>query len=190
MNKDVFLQKLSGYLKKLSKAEKEDILSDFEEYFTFAVQEGEDEQAVCARLGDPKKIAKEYYSQKMIEEANNQKSFKSMSRAFAASAGLSIINFFYVLCVVVVGYIVIASLYIAACATGLSAVLALVGSVVMFGMTGPLTGWISIMLSIGLIALAVLGFIGIMQLTKLFSRGNMNFLNMTNRGIKRGAQNE
>jgi uncharacterized membrane protein len=99
----------------MTKEEHDDIMADFGEYFTCAAAEGKSEEDICARLGDPRKIAKEYYSQKMIEEANAQKSFKSMGRAVAASAGLGIANFFYAVCVVTVGYIVIASLYIAVC---------------------------------------------------------------------------
>ena len=65
VNKSLFLKKLTSHLSKMSKAEKDDILSDFEEYFACAARDGEDEQAVCERLGDPKKIAKEYYVQKV-----------------------------------------------------------------------------------------------------------------------------
>lgn len=190
MNKNDFIKKLTGHLGKMSKEERDDILADFNEYFTYGVKDGEDEAAVCERLGDPRKIAKEYYSQKMIEEANQQKSFKSMGRAVVASAGLSIVNFFYAICVVAVGYIVIASLYIAICSTGIAGLASLVGSIVLFGVVGPVFGILAIFASILLVALSVLGFIGIMQLAKLFRKGNMHFLNMTRRGIRKGNENE
>ena len=122
MKKQEFMKTLSRHLGKLPKEDREDILADFEEYFSVAQRENESEEALCQRLGDPKKIAKEYYLQMTIEDANSKKSFKSMSRAFAASASMGIVNFFYVLCIVIVGYIVIAALYIAACSIGLSGI--------------------------------------------------------------------
>lgn len=190
MNKTVFLKQLSGHLSKMSKGERDEIISDFEEYFAFALKDGEDEQVVCDRLGEPKKIAKEYYTQKYIEEANKEKSFKTMIKAFASSAGLGVLNFLYVLCVVVVGYIVIASLYIAVCSAGLGAFAAIGWTIVFFGAIDGFAAWLGIFAGIGLLALCVLGFIGIMQVTKQFKRANMYFLNMTKKGIKRGSQDE
>jgi len=190
MNRQVFMRKLAGNLKKMPKEERADILSDFEEYFTYNMKDGEDEAAVCERLGDPKKIAREYYSQRMIEEANQSKSFKSMGRAVFASAGLSIVNFFYAICVVAVGYIVIASLYIAVVSVGLSGLAAVVMSIIFAGGFGAAAVGAGIASGIALAALGVLGFIGVMQLAKLFRRGNMAFLNMTRRGKTRRFENE
>lgn len=190
MNKSEFLKQLSGCLGKMTKEEQDEIMADFTEYFTCAASEGADEEAICARLGDPRKIAKEYYSQKMIEEANEQKSFKSMGRAVAASAGLGIANFFYAVCVVAVGYIVIASLYIAVCAVGVTGAATIIGSAVLFGTFVPEAGIFSIFAGIAMAALSVLGFIGVMKLAGLFARGNMRFLNMTRAGIKGGLNNE
>lgn len=190
MNRNEYLKQLSGHLNKMSKAEHDEIMADFNEYFECAAKEGRDEASVCERLGDPRKIAKEYYMQKMIEEANQSKTFKSMGRAVAASAGLSIANFFYAVCVVAVGYIVIASLYIAVCSVGLGAAAALVVSLVSIGAVGPLAVFLGIFSSIALASLAVLGFIGVMKLASLFAKGNVRFLNMTRRGIKGGLDNE
>lgn len=184
MKKQEFLRKLSSHLKKLPKEDRDDIMADFEEYFLMAQSEHESEESLCARLGDPKKIAKEYHVQKFIEEANQKKSFKSMSRAFAASAGLGIANFFYVLCVVVVGYIVVSALYVAACSVGISGIATLV-AVAIFGFGYSAVLVIGYLLAgVALIAIGVLMFIGIIQLAKLFRKANMKFLNMTKRGIK------
>ncbi|MBT3318748.1 MAG: DUF1700 domain-containing protein [Clostridia bacterium] len=185
MKKQEFMKKLSAHLKKMPKLDRDDILADFEEYFDAAQAENENEETLCERLGDPKKIAKEYYMQKYIEEANMQKSFKSMSRAFAASASLGIVNFFYVLCVVIVGYIVISALYIAICSIGLGAIAAFIAGIIFGGMYGPLALWLVLFGSVALLALSVLGFIGIMKLAKLFRKANMRFLNMTRKGIIR-----
>ena len=190
MNKSEFLKKLSGNLKKMSREEHDEIMADFTEHIDFALSRGEDETAVTLRLGDPKKIAREYYTQKMIEEANSQKSFKSMGRAVVASAGLSIVNFLYAICVVAVGYIVIAVLYITVCSIGLGALAGVVGSIVCYGVFGALVAWLGIFAGLGLTALSILGFIGIMKLAGLFRKGNMRFLNMTRRGMKGGKKDE
>ena len=190
MKKQEFMKTLSRHLGKLPKEDREDILADFEEYFSVAQRENESEEALCQRLGDPKKIAKEYYLQMTIEDANSKKSFKSMSRAFAASASMGIVNFFYVLCIVIVGYIVIAALYIAACSIGLSGIGVLIVAAI-FGLGyGSLAFAALILAAIALVAMGVLMFIGIIQLAKLFRKANMKFLNMTKRRINGRAQNE
>jgi len=190
VKKQVFMKKLSGHLTKMSKEERQDILSDFEEYFTYAAKDGEDEQAVCERLGDPKKIAREYYTQKVIEEANQTKSFKSMGRAVFASAGLSLVNFFYAICIVAVGYIVIASLYIAVVSIGLAGLAVIVASFIFMFAAGPQVVALGVIAGVGLAAFSVLAFIAVMQIAKLFRRGNMRFLNMTRRGKKGSRINE
>ena len=189
MNRTEYLKQLSSHLKKMTKEEHDEIMADFGEYFSCAAKEGRDEASVCERLGDPRKIAKEYFMQKMIEEANQKKTFKSMGRAVAASAGLGIANFFYAVCVVGVGYIVIAALYIAVCSVGLASAATIIFSLISLGAFLPGT-LLCIFAGIALAALSVLGFIGIMKLAGLFAKGNMRFLNMTRRGIKGGLEDE
>jgi uncharacterized membrane protein len=190
VNRNEYLKQLSAHLNKMSKEEHDEIMADFGEYFECAAKEGRDEASVCERLGDPRKIAREYYTQKMIEEANRSKTFKSMGRAVAASAGLGIANFFYAVCVVAVGYIVIASLYIAVCSAGLGGAAAFVISLVSIGAAGPLVVLLGVFSSVALASLSVLGFIGVMKLAGLFAKSNMRFLNMTRRGIKGGYGHE
>jgi uncharacterized membrane protein len=186
MNKKEFIKGLSAKLTKMSKEEQSEIMADFEEYFACAYKEGKDEALSCKSLGDPKKIAKEYYSQKMIEEANQKKTFKSMGSAVFASAGLSVVNFLYAVCIVAVGYIVIASLYIAICTAGLGAVATIIGSLFFLAAYSLQAVLLGVFGGTALTALLILAFIGIMKLSGLFRRGNMRFLNMTRRGIKGG----
>jgi uncharacterized membrane protein len=190
VNRTEYLKQLSSHLKKMTKEEHDEIMADFGEYFSCAAKEGRDEASVCERLGDPRKIAKEYYMQKMIEEANQKKTFKSMGRAVAASAGLGIANFFYAVCVVGVGYIVIASLYIAVCSVGLASAATIILSLISLGTFSLPGALFCIFAGIALAALSVLGFIGIMKFAGLFAKGNMRFLNMTRRGIRGGLEDE
>lgn len=190
MNRYDFMRQLSDGLKKLPKEEVSDILSDFEEYFSCASKEGRGEEELCERLGDPKKLAKEYTAQKFIENANEKRSAKTMSKAFLGAAGLGILNFLYVLFVVVVGYIVIASLYIAVCSVGLAGLGGVVYSLTCSAAVGALMTLFGVFAGIALAALSVLAFIGLVQLCKLFRRGNMAFLNGTSERIKRRNFNE
>ncbi len=136
------------------------------------------------RLGDPKKIANEYHMQKMIEEANRQKSFFSIVKAILASSGLGIVNSLYAICVVAVGYIVIASLYLAVCVMAIGGLGGVVMSIVAFGAYGAQAVWLGILISFALVALCVLGFSGIQKLAGLFKKGNLRFLNMARIGLK------
>jgi uncharacterized membrane protein len=190
MNKQEFMRQLAGGLNKLPKAEVDDILVDFEEYFSCASKEGRGEQELCERLGDPKKLAKEYSVQKYIETAQQEHSAKNVAKAVFSTAGLGIIDFLYVMFVMVTGYIVIASFYIAVCAVGLSAVALLAACIVFFGAMHMLLAWFGILTSIVLLGLSVLGFIGLIQLGKLFKKGNMRFLNIISERIKGGKNNE
>ena len=188
MNKQMFMRQFTEGLKKLPKAEVEDILVDFEEYFSCATSEGRSEEELCTRLGDPKKLAREYSVQKYIENANRERSAKSMAKAFLSSAGLGIIDFMYVVFVVVTGYIGISVLYIAVCVIGLAAIASLAFTVVYFGSVGIIAGCLGVFTCVMLLGLSVLGFIGLMQVGKLFKKGNMLFLNGISERIKGGER--
>lgn len=189
MNKKMFMKKLSAHLGKMPSEERADILADFEACFAYNAQ-GESEEAVAARLGDPKRIAKEYYSQKVIEEANKSKSFKSMGRAVVASAGLSLANFFYAICVVFVGYIVLGALFIAVVSVGVGGLGAAGMSISQIAKMDPVAVWFGVLGGLGLAALSVPAFIGVMQIGKSFRKGNMRFLNMTRRVKPGRLENE
>ena len=103
---------------------------------------------------------------------------------------MGIVNFFYVLCIVIVGYIVISALYVVMCSIGLGAIAAFVGGIVAGYIYGPIIFWLVLFGSIALLALSVLGFIAVMKLAKVFRKANMRFLNMTRKGIIRRKKYE
>ncbi len=190
MNKQEFMRQLTEGLQRLPKAKADDILADIEEYFTCAAQEGRSEQELCERLGDPKKLAKEYSVQNYIKTAQQERSAKNVAKAVFSTAGLGIIDFLYVMFVVVTGYIILASFYISVCSLGLSAIAVIAASIVFSGSLGILAVWFAILIGIVLLGLSVLGFIGLMQLGKLFKKGNMKFLSTISERIKGGKNNE
>lgn len=182
MNKQQFLKELERHLSRMPKEERDDILSDFVEYFECAAREGEDEAALCARLGDPRKLAKEYSAQSYIESANETKKHKNVMRALVYSAGLGIVNFLYAIFVVGVGYIIISAFFIAAVALAVAGVVTLIAA---FTQLVDAYLWMAVFASGVVMALGVLMFIGNMQMTKGFNKANMAFLNKISKKIKK-----
>lgn len=97
MNKQEFLLELSGYLRKLPPAERNDIIQDYEEYFSFAVAEGKSENEVAQALGSPKQLAKELFADYHIEKMETSKSTGNLFRAVWSVIGLGFINLVLVL---------------------------------------------------------------------------------------------
>ncbi|HHY00318.1 MAG TPA: DUF1700 domain-containing protein [Methanothermobacter sp.] len=96
MNKDEYIEKLSKFLKKLPKEEKEDILSDYEEHFMIGLEKGRSEEEISKALGNPKTIAKHIKTEYMVKIAENRQSATSMFEAILSAAGLGIFNLVFV----------------------------------------------------------------------------------------------
>ncbi|EFI41425.1 DUF1700 domain-containing protein [Peptoniphilus sp. oral taxon 386] len=60
MKKKEFLDLLRYYLKDMPRIVVDDIISDYEEHFSFAVERGKSEEQICDELGAPELIAKDY----------------------------------------------------------------------------------------------------------------------------------
>ena len=179
------MKQLSAELGKLKSSEREEIIADIAEYFDCAARDGESAEAIVAHLGDPRKLGKEYWAQSCIAKANVKASPKSMARAFASSAALGTINFLYVLCVVVVGYIIISAFYVAAVSIGLAGIGVMVAGIPVSLMIGPAGVFVTVLAGIAVICLGILAFIGNMQLARLFKKANMAFLNRISVRLRR-----
>lgn len=97
MNKKEFLSDLEGYLRKLPKNEKNDILQDYEEYFTDGLEEGKTENQIVESLGSPKQLAKELLADYHIEKMESTSSTRNMFGAVWAVIGLGFVNLVIVL---------------------------------------------------------------------------------------------
>ncbi len=183
MNKEQFLKQLGAHLKQLTTAERNEILSDIEEFFVYAAKDGATEAETASRLGDPKKLAKEYLAQSHIANANVKRTPKNMFLAFLYAAGLGTVNALYAIFVVGVGYIVISALYITAVSIGLAGLAAIAASALSFAGMGIIV-LVGILIGIVLICLGIMFFIGIMAMSKVFHKGNMAFLNRISDKIK------
>lgn len=97
MTKDKFLQQLNVSLKRLSEKERADILKDYEEHFTFGLEEGKTEEEITASLGSPAQIAKELLAGYHIEKVTASATTGNVLRAIWAVIGLGFFNLVIVL---------------------------------------------------------------------------------------------
>ncbi|MGM9954339.1 MAG: DUF1700 domain-containing protein [Peribacillus sp.] len=97
MNKEQFLKQLEASLKRLSIEERQDILQDYEEYFTIGMEKGKSEQEISASLGNPKQIAKELLASYHLDMVQQTTSTGNILRAVWAVIGLGFFNIVIVL---------------------------------------------------------------------------------------------
>lgn len=97
MSKQEFLTQLANYLNRLSPAEREDILQDYEEHFAFALSEGKSENEVAEALGHPRQLAKEILATYHIDKLETSQSTGSVFRAVWSVIGLGFMNLVLVL---------------------------------------------------------------------------------------------
>lgn len=97
MNKKQFLSELKTSLNSLPKAELNDIMYDYEEHFEIGTENGETEESICATLGYPSDIAKQYRAEYTIRKAETTESAPNILRAIFASIGLGLFNLIVVL---------------------------------------------------------------------------------------------
>lgn len=90
MNKTQFLTSLDQALQRLSDDERRDILHDFEEHFTFGMEEGKTEAEIAASLGSVDKIANELLLEHQVE---NDRSVPQNSTAKAVMIAIGLILF-------------------------------------------------------------------------------------------------
>ncbi|MCU9613428.1 DUF1700 domain-containing protein [Caldibacillus lycopersici] len=97
MTKDKFLNQLNSLLKNIPKDEREDILQDYVEHFTFGLAEGKTEDEISAALGSPTQIAKELLANYHLEKVTTSVTAGNIFRAVWAVFGLSFFNLVIVL---------------------------------------------------------------------------------------------
>ncbi|WP_340372772.1 DUF1700 domain-containing protein [Peribacillus sp. FSL E2-0218] len=97
MNKEQFLKQLNDSLTRLSLEERQDILQDYEEYFTIGMEQGKTDQEISASLGNPKQIAKELLATYHLGQVEQTTSAGNVMRAVWAVIGLGFFNLVIVL---------------------------------------------------------------------------------------------
>lgn len=97
VNRNQFLSQLEASLNKLPVEEKQDILQDFEDHFSFGIAEGKTEEEIASALGSPQQIAKEMVAAHHIEKVEQSFTTGNILRAVLAAISLGFFNVIIVL---------------------------------------------------------------------------------------------
>ncbi|MBW9148281.1 DUF1700 domain-containing protein [Clostridium sp. CM028] len=192
MNKNEFMKELSRNLSNLREEEKQDILTDYDEYFTIGAEKGRSEEDIAISLGEPRTIAKQLRANYMIEKAQNTKSSGNIGRAIIAAVGLGFFNI--ILLGPFIGIVgVLIGLYATAFGFTISGIVVVLGTFLKLIFPSYISmdvNWIiSIAIGMGLSAVGALMFIGCKHLTKWLYKVTIKYLK-TNIKIINGKEEQ
>ncbi|WP_438349819.1 HAAS signaling domain-containing protein [Paenibacillus sp. FA6] len=112
MNKEKFLKELKSTLTRLPINDRQEILQDYEEYFTNGLLDGKSEEQIATSLGSPKNIGKELSATYHLEKAKTTVTTGNIMRAMWALIGLGFFNliivlgpFIAILAVIIAGWV-------------------------------------------------------------------------------------
>lgn len=199
MDKSTFMKRLDERLKFLADAERKDILYDYEEHISAAVENGESEASVIDKLGSPEIIARQYNMSRVIKQAETNKTSGNILRAVIATLGLGFLNLVFVvgpffgLLGVLIGIYAVAFGFalsgVAIAGVGLFGLLG--GDMSLFIHLGESFSYNADVFSLGMLGLGVFfgasgGLIGIFSawLTKWFYKGTIQYLKFNMKVIK------
>ncbi|MDR3439771.1 HAAS signaling domain-containing protein [Telmatospirillum sp.] len=94
MNKAKFINKVKSSLGDVPKDQLDEILADYEEYFSDGLASGRTEEEIAKGLGDPAKIAKELRAEIRIQQWQKKKSVGNLGRVVLGLAALGSLNLF------------------------------------------------------------------------------------------------
>lgn len=92
MNQEQFLSKLRQTIKTLSPEEQNDILNDYEEYYSNGMQDGKTEEEISASLGPPEQLGKELTAMYHVDAVETSGTTQNFMRAFWAVISLGFFN--------------------------------------------------------------------------------------------------
>lgn len=181
MNRNDFLNILERSLGSMSQMEKNDVLYDYKEHFNAGLSEGETEEEICSKLGDPVSIAKQYRVDYIVKQADENRTAGNIVRAIFAALSLGFFNLIFIIPIFAGLIGVLAGLYGASIGIGISGVALFFGTL----LQPAFTGWISIpdinpgilvFTSFGLAGLGTLFTIGNIYVTKFFYVITMKYI--------------
>lgn len=178
MKKDKYLKLLESGLKGcFTEEEKKEIVEEIAEHFDYAMREGKNEDEIAQRLGDPKKLGKQYCAVSKIEKAEETKKPKDIARALSAATGTGVLSFFGVVLPSIIGYTLVILLLIIAVGIGLGGIATIISaSATVMALGGVAALILCIFAGIFLIALGVLLFVLGLSAFKPMNKGILNGL--------------
>ena len=184
MNKKEFLSDLERHIRRLPKGEKEEILQDYEEYFSIGLEEGKTERQIVESLGSPKQLSKELRADFHIEKMEVTSSTRNMFRAVWAVIGLGFVNLVIVLGPFLVLLTLLLAGWIAGIAGVISPLLVFINAVV-----NPETyEWFDVFFSISLCGIGLFISIGMYYATVGVKNGFLRYLKYNVSIVKGGKQ--
>lgn len=182
MNKSEFIGALDKALGNISEQAKQEILYDYEEHFSVALEMGKTEEEIAYALGDPKQIARQFRAECALRRAEDASSLGNIFRAVFAAMGLGFFNLVFVLGPFLAAAGVLMGLFIAAVGilfAGLALILAallspILPSLISMDVSLPVVFFIGT----GTTALGLLCNILVYYLIKAFFRATLSYLKM------------
>lgn len=186
MNKNQFITELDRSLQKLPTAERQDIIQDFEEHFSFGLEEGKSAEEISSALGSPQQIAKEMVATYHIEKVETTASTGNIIRAVWAVIGLGFFNL-----VIVLGpFIALAAVVIA----GWTSAAAFISSPLMVFLNTIIFPksfiWFDLFFSLFLMGVGIFIAIGMFHATNALVKGFIRYLKFNAKLVKGGLADE
>ncbi|WP_405098906.1 HAAS signaling domain-containing protein [Oceanobacillus sp. FSL H7-0719] len=184
MTKERFLSRLQAALKRLPSEEQNDILSDYEEYFSIGLQDGKTEEEIAASLGSPAQLGRDLSVAYHVETVEDKGSASNFFRALWAIIGLSFFN----LIIVLGPFLVLAAIILSGWIVAVSFTLSPIGVLINTAIYPEIFELFNLFCSIGLAGLGLLVGITMFYLTawtrKVFVRYFKYNLRMVRGGMK------
>lgn len=190
MSRNEFLNILEYSLGNMSQTDKYDILYDYREHFNAGLSEGKTEEEICAALGNPRAIAKQYRVGYLVNQADRNRTAGNIVRAVFAALSLGFFNLIFIIPIFAGLISVLAALYAASVGIGLSGVALFLATLV----RPVFPGWfalpdmnegILIFTSFGLAGLGTLFTIGNIYITRFFYVITMKYIKANMRIISK-----
>lgn len=190
MNRSEFLDVFEKSLGNINQSDRIDILYDYKEHFNAGMADGKSEEEICAALGDPRVIAKQYRIDKIVKQADENRTAGNMLRAVFAALSLGFFNLIITLPVFASLMAVLISFYAAA----VSITVAGIGCFLATVLEPVFPDYISLMdinkgvlvfTSAGLTSLGLLFCIGDVYTTKFFYHITLKYIKANIRIISR-----
>lgn len=176
MKKDEYLRQLEEGLVGFPVEVRRDIVYDIREHFDMRISEGMGEDEISERLGDPKKLAKQFEITTKIDKATDTKKGKDISAAILSAAGTGCLSFFGVVIPSIVGYVLFIALILASVGVMAAGVAVIVMGVMNASVMLPNATIAVMLVAVGCVALGILMVIGSVGIFNLIKKGILGTL--------------
>lgn len=184
MNQGQFLSRLGKAILTLPPAERDDILYDYEEYFSIGIADGKTEEEISASLGSPEQIGKELTAVHYVDAVQDSGTTRNFFRAFWAVISLSFFN----LLIVAGPLIALAALLFAGWIVAVSFSLSLVGVLINTMIYPEIFEPFNIFFSVGLTGAGLLIGIGMYATTAWMKHWFVKYFKFNVRMVKGGMK--